>query len=64
MEVVLPEKKVTEEEVKEAFEKLYGADKNNRTRKQWKALVKTYGYNTVSEKENITKVEVKAKCKN
>lgn len=52
------------EKTKEMFENQFGTDQKTRSRKQWKALVNTYGYPTVMEKENMSKAQVKAKCKN
>lgn len=55
---------LSEEKAQELFENQFGVDQESRTRKQWKALVKQYGYPTVVEKENMTKAQIKAKCKN
>lgn len=55
---------LSQDKAKELFESQFGADKASRTRKQWKALVKQYGYPTVMKIDSMSKIEVKAKCKN
>lgn len=52
------------EKAKELFENQFGIDQRTRTRKQWKALVKQYGYGNVMIKEKMTRAQIKAKCKN
>lgn len=54
---------VTKEMVQEKFEERYGKDKEHRTRKQWKNLVATYGFETIVKTEGFTKAEIKEKCK-
>lgn len=51
------------DKVKELFEKQFGKDQATRKPRQWKALVKQYGIKIVMEKENMSEVEIKAKCK-
>lgn len=55
---------LSKEKMQEIFENQFGVDSQTRTRKQWKNLVKQYGYDTVALTEKMTKAEVKAKCKN
>lgn len=44
------------------FRAKFGDNANVRTRKQWQALVRVYGIDTVCEKENMTKAEVEKRC--
>lgn len=55
---------LSKEKVQELFEAKFGKDKQSRTRKQWRALVDQYGYETVARTDKMTVKEVKAKCKN
>jgi hypothetical protein len=55
---------LSEKQAMASFEAKFGVDQISRTRKQWKALVNQYGYPTCIAKENMTKAQIKAKCKN
>lgn len=55
---------LSRQKAQELFEAHFGVDSKTRTRKQWKALVKQYGFDTVMGTEKMTKAQVKAKCKN
>lgn len=52
------------EQLKMKWEIKFGKNNTERTRKQWKAIVKMYGMKNVMSEENMTTKEIKAKCKN
>lgn len=55
---------LSENKAKELFEAHFGKDTATRSRKQWKALIKQYGYEQVIQIEGMNKAQVKSKCKN
>jgi hypothetical protein len=54
---------VNMQQAKDMFEAKFGVDKDTRTKKQWKALVKQYGMETVCKQDGLSKRAVKDKLK-
>lgn len=48
--------------VQKEFETAFGTNQTDRTRKQWRNLVRQYGMETVCKIENMSEVQVRMKC--
>jgi len=49
-------------EIQARFEAAFGVDQNNRTPAQWRQLVKTYGFDAVVQREQMTMPEIVIRC--
>lgn len=49
---------ISQDEIKEMFERQFGADQDHRTKHQWNNLINQYGWEIVIEKEGMSKVEI------
>lgn len=54
---------VTQDEIKEMFERQFGCDQDHRTKEQWVNLVNQYGWPVVVDKEGMTQKQIMARMR-